>query len=169
MTESRSPHPRVQLRSTRGTSISAVIYALLERGVLLRPALARELRGSVLMRLGRPYKPVRVDLCEGEIEVGDYDEDDRAHDLVIDGALHDVCALIASPLTGGLPRPTTAIGRAALARLVDGRVAFSGQLNLARGLLRLLSAMPEPRRATTSPATSDRSPQIASPSGVLGA
>ena len=163
MTESRSPHPRVQLRSARGT---AVIYALLERGVLLRPALARELRGSVLMRLGHPYKPVRADLCEGEIEVGDCDDHDRAHDLVIDGALHDVCALIASPLTGGLPRPTTAIGRAALARLVDGRVAFSGPLNLARGLLRLLSAIPEPQRAATSRATSDRNPQITPPRGL---
>ena len=167
MTQSRSPHPCVRLRSTRGTSISAVIYALVERGVLLRPALAGELRGSVLMRLGDPYKPVRVDLCGGEIEVGDCDDDDRAHDLVIDGALHDVIALIASPLTGGLPRPTTAIGRAAIARLVDGRVAFSGPLNLARGLLRLLSAMPEPRRAaTTSLATSDRNPQIALPRGL---
>jgi hypothetical protein len=167
MTESRSPHPHVQLRSTSGTSISAVIYALLERGVLLRPALACELRGSIQLRLGHPYKPVRVDLCEGEIEVGDCDNNDRAHDLVIDGALHDVCALIASPLTGGLPRPTTAIGRAAIARLVDGRVAFSGPLNLARGLLRLLSAMPESRRAaTTSPATSDRNPQIALPRGL---
>ena len=153
MTESRSPHPRVRLRSTRGTSISAVVYALLERGVLLRPGLARELRGNVLMRLGHPYKPVLVDLCEGEIDVGDCD-DHPSPDLVIDGALHDVCALIASPLTGGLPRPTTAIGRAALARLFDGRVAFSGQLNLARGFLRLLSAMPESRRAASRPAVS---------------
>ncbi len=153
--------PCVRLRSTRGTSISAVIYALVERGVLLRPALAGELRGSVLMRLGDPYKPVRVDLCGGEIEVGDCDDDDRAHDLVIDGALHDVIALIASPLTGGLPRPTAAMGRAALARLADGRVELSGPLNLARGLLRLLSAMPESRRTATSPATSDRNRQIA--------
>ena len=40
--------------ATRGTSISPVIYALVERGVLLRPALAVELRGSILMRLGDP-------------------------------------------------------------------------------------------------------------------
>ena len=101
------------------------------------------------------------------IEGGDCDYNDLTHDLVIDGALHDVCALIASPLTRGLPRPTTATGRAAIARLVDGRVAFSGPLNLARGLLRLLSAMPEPRRAaTTSLATSDRNPQIALPRGL---
>ena len=47
--------------------MSPVIYALVERGVLLRPALAVELRGSILMRLGDPYKPVRVELCEGEM------------------------------------------------------------------------------------------------------
>jgi len=141
--------------------MSPVVYALVERGVLLRPALAVELRGSILMRLGDLYKPVRVDLCEGEIEVGDCEDDDRAHDLVIDGALHDVIALIASPLTGGLPKPTTAVGRAALARLVDGRVQLSGPVNLARGLLQLLSAMPESRRTQTSPATRDRVPRIA--------
>ena len=141
--------------------MSPVIYALVERGVLLRPALAVELRGSILMRLGDPYKPVRVELCEGEIEVGDCDGDDRAHDLVIDGALHDLIALIGSPLTGGLPRPTTAMGRAALARLVDGRVQLSGPRNLARGLLRLLSAMPESRRTATSPAPRDRTPDRA--------
>ncbi len=131
--------------------------------MLLRPALACELRGSVLLRLGHPYKPVRVDLFQGEIEVGDCDDNDRAHDLVIDGALNDVCALIASPLTGGLPRPTTAIGCAAIARLVDGRVAFSGPLNLARGLLQLLSAMPESPCAATSPAPSDRDQQMSPP------
>jgi len=141
--------------------MSPVIYALVERGVLLRPALAVELRGSILMRLGDPYKPVRVELCEGEIEVGDCEDDDRAHDLVIDGALHDFIALIGSPLTGGLPRPTTAMGRAAFARLVDGRVQLSGPRNLARGLLRLLSAMPESRRSATSPARRDRTPDRA--------
>ena len=85
---------------------------------------------------------------------------------MIDGALDDVCALIAFPLTGWLPRPTTAIGRAALARLGDGRVAFSGPLNLARGLLRLLSAMPQSRRVATSAARSDRDLQVAAPRGL---
>jgi hypothetical protein len=141
----------VRLRSTRGASIAAVIYALVERGALLRPALAAELRGSVLVRLGDPYKPVRVDLCGDEIEVSDCDDVDRAHDLVIDGALADVIALIASPLAGGLPKPTTVMGRAALGRLADGRVEFSGPLHLARGLLKLLSAMPESRRSAPAP------------------
>jgi hypothetical protein len=147
--------PRVRLRSTRGASIAAVIYALVERGALLRPEHAAELRGSILVRLGETYKPVRIDLSGSEIEVGDADGDgdDRAHDLVIDGALPDVIALIASPLAGGLPKPTTAMGRAALGRLADGRVELTGPLNLARGVLRLLSAMPESRRAVTSAAT----------------
>jgi hypothetical protein len=143
--------PRVRLRSTSGASIAAVIYALVERGALLRPEHAVELRGSVLLRLGEPYKPVRIDLSGNEIEVGDADDDgdDRAHDLVIDGALPDVIALISSPLAGGLPKPTTAMGRAALGRLADGRVELTGPLGLARGVLRLLSATPESRRRVT--------------------
>jgi len=51
----------------------------------------------------------------------------------------DFTALIAAPLTGGLPKPTTRPGRAALARLADGRVEFDGTLALGRKLLRLLA------------------------------
>ena len=56
------------------------------------------------------------------------------------GAPQDGAAdLIAAPLTGGLPKPTTRPGRAALARLADGRVEFDGPLALGRKLLRLLA------------------------------
>jgi len=51
----------------------------------------------------------------------------------------DVTALIAASLTGGLPKPTTRPGRAALARLADGRVEFDGPLALGRKQLRLLA------------------------------
>jgi len=63
---------------------------------------------------------------------------DRAYDLEV-GRMGDVTALIAAPLTGGLPKPTTRPGRAALARLADGRVEFDGPLALGRKLLRLLA------------------------------
>ena len=68
----------------------------------------------------------------------------------------DVTALVAAPLTGGLPRPTTRPGRAALARLADGRVEFEGPLALGRKLLRLLAindvAIKVPKERRTEPA-----------------
>ena len=146
--------PKVRLGRTGGGSIAPAVYAFVERGVGLRPEQARGLRGSVLLRFSEDYQPVEVDLRGEEIVVADARDADRAHDLVVKGAFHDFAALIAAPLTGGLPRPTSATGRAALGRLADGRIEFEGPLRLARGLLRLLSALPDkhaPRpRATRS-------------------
>ena len=135
--------PKVRLGRTGGGSISAAVFAFIERGAMLRPQHARALRGSVLLRFSEDYQAVEIDLRGEEILVADAREADRAHDLVVEGAFHDFAALIAAPLTGGLPRPTTAIGRAALARLADGRIELEGPLRLARGLLRLISALPD--------------------------
>ena len=137
--------PKVCLGRTGGGSISAVVFALVERGAILRPQHAHELRGSVLLRFGEDYNAVEVDLRGDEILVGDACDADRAHDLVLAGAFHDFAALIAAPLTGGLPRPTAANGRAALGRLADGRIELEGPLRLARGLLILMSALPHKR------------------------
>jgi len=138
-----SEQPRVRLGRTGGGSISAAVFAFVERGAILRPQHARELRGSVLLRFSEDYQAVEVDFRGDEILVADAHDADRAHDLVLEGAFHDFAALLASPLTGGLPRPTNAIGRAALGRLADGRIEFEGPLRLARGLLRLMSALPD--------------------------
>jgi hypothetical protein len=136
-------HPKVRLGRTGGGSISAAVFAFIERGAMLRPALARTLRGSVLLRFTEDYQAVEVDLRGDEIVVADARDADRAHDLVLEGAFHDLAALLAAPLTGGLPRPTNANGRAALSRLADGRIELEGPLRLARGVLRLMSALPE--------------------------
>jgi hypothetical protein len=135
--------PKVRLGRTGGGSIAAAVFAFIERGAMLRPQHARELRGSVLLRFSEGYQPVEVDLRGEEILVGDARDADRAHDLVIEGAFHDFAALVAAPLTGGLPRPTSASGRAALGRLADGRIELEGPLRLARGMLRLISALPD--------------------------
>ena len=119
------------------------MFAFIERGAILRPQHARELRGSVLLRFSEGYQAVEVDLRGDEILVADARDADRAHDLVIEGAFHDFAALVAAPLTGGLPRPTSPVGRAALGRLADGRIELEGPLRLARGLLRLISALPD--------------------------
>jgi hypothetical protein len=139
--------PSVRLGRTGSGSISAAVFAFVERGAMLRPEHARELRGSVLLRFNEDYRAVEIDLCGEEIVVGDAGDADRAHDLVLAGAFHDFAALIAAPLTGGLPRPTSASGRAALGRLADGRIEFDGPLRLARGLLRLISALPDKQSA----------------------
>jgi hypothetical protein len=150
--------PKVRLGRTGGGSISAVVFALIERGSILRPQQARELRGSVLLRFSEDYQAVEIDLRGDEILVADARDADRAHDLVISGAFHDVAALIAAPLTGGLPRPTHATGRAALGRLADGRIELEGPLRLARGVLRLMSALPDKRtpRLPQQPAAAER-------------
>ena len=136
----------MRLGRTGGASISAAVFAFVERGAMLRPQHARQLRGSVLLRFSEDYHAVEVDLRGDEILVADARDADRAHDLVLEGAFHDFAALLAAPLTGGLPRPTNAIGRAALGRLADGRIEFEGPLRLARGLMQLMSALPDKQR-----------------------
>ncbi|MCW3041388.1 MAG: hypothetical protein JWM31_3293, partial [Solirubrobacterales bacterium] len=119
--------PKVLLGELADESIAASVYVLVKHGVQLRPAHAADLRGSVLLRFADDYAPVRIDFRGAEIHVEDArHHEDRAHDLEIVGRLGDVNALIASPLAGGLPKPTTPRGRAALARLADGRVDFVG-------------------------------------------
>lgn len=132
--------PFVLLGELADESIAASVYVLVRHGVLMRPDLAVELRGSVLLRFLDDYAPVRIDFRGDEIHVEDARHaEDRAHDLEIVGRLGDVNALMASPLAGGLPKPTSQRGRAALARLADGRVDFIGALGLARKVLMLLA------------------------------
>ncbi|HTU79496.1 MAG TPA: hypothetical protein VMF09_12130 [Solirubrobacteraceae bacterium] len=144
--------PTVRLGRTGAGSISAAVFAFVERGAILRPQHARELHGSVLLRFSEDCRSVEVDFRGNEILVADASDADRAHDLVLEGAFHDFAALLAAPLTGGLPRPTSAIGRAALGRLADGRIEFEGPLRLARGLLQLMSALPDKQRQRLSQA-----------------
>jgi hypothetical protein len=144
-------HTKVRLGGTGGGSVTAAVFAFVERGAMLRPHYARELHGSVLLRFTEDYRAVEIDFRGDEIIVADADDADRAHDLVVEGAFHDFAALIAAPLTGGLPRPTSAIGRAAIGRLADGRIEFEGPLRLARGLLRLISARPEQQPRLSKP------------------
>lgn len=138
--EETAPTPAVLLGEFAADSIAASVYVLVRHGVILRPRLAAELRGSVLLRFVDDYAPVRIDFAGHEIHVADGQVvADRAHDLEIVGRLGDVTALIAAPLAGGLPKPTSPRGRAALARLADGRVDFIGTLGLARKVLMLLA------------------------------
>jgi hypothetical protein len=138
----------VALGRTVEGSIAAPVCALVERGVLLRPEVAERLEASVVLRFTEGFPSVRIDFRGDEIEVTDDPDFDMAHDLAIEGSLPDIVALTAAPLAGGLPKPTAAAGRAAIARLADGRVDFDGRLRLARDVLRLLSVAPERRVAS---------------------
>ncbi|PZR68663.1 MAG: hypothetical protein DLM63_03770 [Solirubrobacterales bacterium] len=52
----------------RENSVAATVYALVERGAMLRPKLARELRASVLLRFAR-LADGRVEL-DGPLRIG---------------------------------------------------------------------------------------------------
>jgi hypothetical protein len=152
--------PTVLLGDVSADSIAPNLYVIVAHGVQHRPEMAADMQASIVLRFLDGYAPVRLDFRGDEVEVGDDVEDsDRAHDLEIIGRMGDVTALIAAPLAGGLPKPTTRAGRAALARLADGRVEFNGPLALGRRLLRLLSIddlaikVPKDRRAERASAT----------------
>lgn len=135
-----APAPRVFIGALHDDSVAAAIYALVRHGAQQRPELAGEIRGAIVLRFDEGYCGVRIEFRGDEIEISDdVDGDDRAVDLLISGRMGDINALIASPLTGGLPKPTHTRGRAALARLADGRVEFDGPLLLGRKLIMLLT------------------------------
>ena len=131
----------IRLGPVGADSVTPTVYGLIERGVALRPELAASMRFTVVIRFHEAYAPVRIAFGGSEhgIEVGDAIDAERAYDLEISGRLPDIVALISAPLLGGLPKPTSPRGRAALARLADGRVEFDGPLRHARRLVALLS------------------------------
>lgn len=144
-------------------SVAPAIFGLVRGGAGARPELAEQIRGSILLRFAEDYPAVRIDFRGDEIEVGDEQHDeDRAVDLLVSGRMGDINALIAAPLSAGLPRPTSTRGRKALARLADGRVDFDGPLRLGRKLIMLLTledALPKRRvRRRASPSGSPRDP-----------
>jgi hypothetical protein len=132
----------VRLGDVGTRSVSATIYGLVDRGVRLRPDLAAGLQGRIAVTFAEDFADVLVEGSGGEIVIADRN---GAHevDLEIHGSLADFVLLVAAPLAKGLPKPTDRRGRAALARIADGRIDFIGSLNLARRFLQLLSVSPE--------------------------
>ncbi|HEX6390869.1 MAG TPA: hypothetical protein VFZ89_15520 [Solirubrobacteraceae bacterium] len=153
--------PEVIFGPLADDSVAPAIFGLVRGGAAARPGLAESIRGSILLRFEEDYPAVRIDFRGDEIEVGDeIAGDDRAVDLLVSGRMGDINALIAAPLSAGLPRPTSARGRQALARLADGRVDFDGPLRLGRTLIMLLTledALPK-RRASRRASPSDSRP-----------
>ncbi len=122
-------------------SVAATVYGLVDRGVRLRPRLAAEMAGVVRITFAEGFTPVRLHFGAETITVAD-DEGGRA-DLEVQAALTDFVLCVSAPLAAGVPKPTSRSGRAALARIADGRVDFTGSLGLGRRLLALMSVAPE--------------------------
>jgi len=133
--------PRVRIGNVEPNGICASMVGLIERGSARRPRVARELRGRIELRFRERFAPIRIDFGDGSVLVEDApaagDGEWRA-DLVIEGSLPDVVQLASAPLVGGVPSPTHARGRAALARMASRRVRIEGSPRLARRLLKLL-------------------------------
>jgi hypothetical protein len=125
----------VQFGPVAQGSVAAGILALVERGVELRPELARE-PGMVRLRFHEGWPAVLIEL--GDV-VRVCDDDEAGADVEIRATLPDLVALLSAPLRGGVPSPTSAAGRAALGRVLGGAVEIDGIRSLARRVLRLLS------------------------------
>jgi hypothetical protein len=133
--------PSVELGRVGDRSVAATVYGLLDRGVGLRPHVALEMEGTVRITFAEGYAPVRIHFTAELVRVGDDEGGDA--DLDVQAALPDFVLCVSAPLAAGVPKPTSRAGRAALARMADGRVDFSGSLGLARKLLALMSVAPE--------------------------
>jgi hypothetical protein len=135
----------VELREVGDRSVAATVYGLLDRGAGLRPDLAAGMQGSVRISFAEGYAPVLIRFGGDRIEIGD--DAGGEVDLEVQAALTDFVLCVSAPLAAGVPKPTSRAGRAALARLADGRVDFTGKLGLGRRLLQLMSVHPSSVRA----------------------
>ncbi len=135
----------VELREVGDRSVAATVYGLLDRGVNLRPGLARAMVGTVRITFAEGYAPVLIRFAGERIEIGD--DAGGPVDLEVQAALTDFVLCVSAPLAGGVPKPTSRTGRAALARIADGRVDFTGRVGLGRRLLALMSVHPSSARA----------------------
>ena len=132
--------PPVELGHLEPDGIAPSLFAMAERGARLRPATARALLGTVEIRFTQRFAAVRLVFSGDLIVVEDVQRAGRhtPADLIIRGSLSDVVQLVSVPLIGGVPRPTGARGRTALANVTSGRVKIEGSRKLARRLLQLL-------------------------------
>ena len=130
--------PPVKLGHQAPNGIAAGLVALVERGAVKRPRIARELRGRVEIRFEEDYAPVRLHFGDDHVLVEDGNGRGWKSDLVIEGSLPDVVQLATAPLIGGVPKPTAKRGRSALATVAARRVRIEGSPMLARRVMKLL-------------------------------
>ena len=115
--------------------LAPAILAIVERGMLLRPDLAKDLECEVELVMD-DYPPVRIAFDRTDVLVEDGPA--RSPDLRLHGSLADLTSLLVAPLVAGIPNPVNRRGRAALGMVALGRVRFEGRMGLLR---RFLSAI----------------------------
>ena len=138
--------PAIRLGSTLRGGIAPSIYALVERGAIMRPEHARTVCGRVQLRFRNDHPPVAMIFAEDGIVVFD-GEVDRVN-LTVTARLADVVLLTTAPLRMGMPSPANARGRAVIQKMARGEIRLSGDLGLARAMLALMRIdVPEARFA----------------------
>jgi hypothetical protein len=116
--------------------LAPAIFAIIERGVRHRPALAHTLSAEIELAIAEPYPPVRIAFGGRHVVVEDGSS--GAPDLRISGSLADLVSLMVVPLVGGVPSPMRGRGRAALGLMAQGRVKVEGRLGLMRKFLLII-------------------------------
>jgi len=132
----RATPPPVRLGPLAEGGLAPALFAIVDRGVRRRPALAETIRAEVELNFEDGHPPVRIVFGDHHVLVQDGPA--RQPDLRITGTLSTLNKLMVAPLLGGLPSPISAHGRAALGMVVFGRVRISGRLSLVRRLLALI-------------------------------
>ncbi len=133
----RPDAPEVRLGALTEGGLAPAIMAIVERGVMRRPAKARALGIEVELRMEERYPPVRIAFGEDVVLVEDGLA--QAPALRISGALPDLVALLVAPLLGGVPSPIDARGRAALGMFASRRVRIEGEVGKMRAFLGVLT------------------------------
>lgn len=131
----------VRLGTLVHNGVAPSLYAVVDRGAIKRPRVARSLRGEIALRYDEPFAPTRIAFDRGDILVEDLTpaaERAQRPDLTISGPLPQVSQLTAVPLWAGLPRATDARARLALRRIATGTLRIEGSRMLARRLMQLL-------------------------------
>jgi hypothetical protein len=113
------------------------MFIWVERGVALRPEVAREIRGRVTFRWQEEIAPLSVRFADDAIDV--FDGDLRSPDLAVAGRLPDIVHMASAPLLLGIPNPASRHGLAAILGLYRGRVTLEGDRTMARRLIQLLA------------------------------
>jgi hypothetical protein len=127
----------VRLGRTSRDGVAPSMFVWVERGVALRPEVAREIRGRVTFRWTDEIEPLSVHFATDAIDV--FDGDLRNPDLAVTGRLPDVVHMATAPLLLGIPNPASRHGLAAILGLYRGRVTLDGDRALARRLIQLLA------------------------------
>jgi hypothetical protein len=128
--------PQVRLGTLQEGGIAPAVAAIVERGVRRRPALAGSLSAEVELKVEGELPPVRIVFGERLVLVED--GPGIAPDLRVEGELTDLVSMMVAPLFGGVPNPINPRGRAALGKVVLGRVRVEGRLGLMRRLLAIV-------------------------------